>query len=79
MTGPIIFSIHCEIASWPMLLDATLRIAKAVLVLFVWRKLKGVWGRGYGDCRAASRSEGVSGGWRFTVAAKCALSSSVVK
>ena len=55
MTGPIIFSIHCEIASWPMLLDATLRFAKAVLVLFLCQKLKGVWGRGYGDCRTASR------------------------
>ena len=42
MTGLIIFSVRWEMASWPMLFDASLRIAKVVLWLLVSLKLKGV-------------------------------------
>ena len=64
ITGPIIFSIRWEMASWPILFVASLPIAAAVLRLSSCLKLKGVifgavlWG----ICKAASRCSDVSGG-----------------
>ena len=41
ITGPTIFSIRWEMASWPILLEASLAIAEAVLRLVICLKLKG--------------------------------------